>query len=122
MVRTKLMVVTQTKWKLMAETWELVKLPKGHKLLAVNGFFRMKYNAKGRVKCFALRVCLLHKDYHKSMALTTTKNFPLLLTYFSSIHILLAFGTEKRMLIYQMDAVSAFVNSKLKEKMYMQQL
>ena len=40
---------------------------------------------------------------------------------FSSIRTLLAFATEKKMLIHQMDVVSAFLHGELKEDIYMQQ-
>ena len=40
---------------------------------------------------------------------------------FSSVRTLLAFAVERKMLIHQMDVVTAFLNGDLKEEIYMRQ-
>lgn len=67
----------------------------------------------------ASRVSSLHKVFQKCTALTII-NFSSV-AHLPSVRTLLAFAIEKRMIIYQMDVVSVFLNGELKEEIYVQQ-
>ena len=89
------------------ETWELVKLPEGCKTVGCKWIFRMKYDGKGRVKCFKSR--LVAQGYSQKYGVNYDEIFAPV-ACFSSICILLAFAVENRMKIHQMDVVNAFLN------------
>ena len=68
-------------WKLVADaeynslmennTWELVKLPEGRKVIGSKWVFRVKYD--GKEESIGSRVDLPHKDTHRSMVSITMK-------------------------------------------------
>ena len=74
------------------DTWELTKLPEGRKPIGSKWVFKVKYRSDGTV-----------------------------VVRFSSIRALLAFAVQNDMLIHQMDVVTAFLNGKLDEEIYMHQ-
>ena len=55
---------------------------------------------------------------HKCMASTETFS---LVVKFSSVRVLIAFAVQDDMLLHQIDFVTAFLNSKLEEEIFMQQ-
>ena len=62
-----------------------------------------------------LKAVLLHRASHRSMELTTLKFFSPV-ARFSSICILLAYAAKNKLLVHQIDVVSAFLNGELNEK------
>ena len=100
------------------ETWELVKLPEGRKTVGCKWVFRVKYDGEGRVKCFKGR--LVAQGYSQKYGIDYDEVFAPV-ARLSSIRILLAFAVENKMKIHQMDVVSAFLNGKLREEIFMQQ-
>ena len=78
----------------------------------------MKYDGEGRVKCFKGR--LVAQGFTQKYGTDYEEIFSPV-AQFSSIRMLLAFAAEKKMLIHQMDVVSAFLNGELKEEIYMKQ-
>ena len=80
--------------------------------------FRVKYDGKGNVECFKGR--LVAQGFSQKYGVDCLEIFSPV-ARFSSIRILLAFAAKNKLLVHQMDVVSAFLNGELKEEIYMQQ-
>ena len=100
------------------DTWELVNLPEGRKVVGCKWIFRVKYDGKGKVERFKGR--LVAQGYSQKYGIDYDETFSPVARY-SSIRTLLAFAVEMGMQIHQMDVVTAFLNGDLKEEIYMQQ-
>ena len=98
------------------DTWELTKLPEGRKPIGSKWVFKVKYRSDGTVERFKGR--LVAKGFAQTYDYDETFS-PVL--RFSSIRALLAFAVQNDMLIHQMDVVTAFLNGKLDEEIYMHQ-
>ena len=98
------------------ETWELVNLPENRKPIGCKWVFRVKYDGKGEVKSFKGR--LVAQGFSQKYGIDYDEVFSPV-AQFSSIRTLLAFAVKRRMLIHQMDVVTAFLNGDLKEEIYM---
>ena len=72
----------------------------------------------GRVERFKARI--VAKGYAQKYGIDYDERFSPVVR-FSSIRVLLAFAVQNNMLIHQMDVVTAFLNGKLDEEIYMQQ-
>ncbi|CAB4027047.1 Hypothetical predicted protein [Paramuricea clavata] len=117
-----------TQWKAAAdaeyqsllenETWELVELPAGRKSISFKWVFKVKYDETKKVERFKGR--LVAKGFLQKYGIDYDETFSQVVR-FSSIRALLAFGVSRRMLIHQMDVVTAFLNGTLDEEIYMQQ-
>jgi len=99
-------------------TWSLVNLPKGAKLIRCKWIFKKKYHPDGSIDKYKARLvakCFTQKpniDYFDTFALVTR---------ISSIRVLLALTTTHKLVIHQMDVKTAFLNGDLEEKIYMTQ-
>ena len=100
------------------QTWSLVKLPKGHNVVGYKWVFRVKYDGDGEVNCFKGR--LVAQGFSQSHGVDYEEIYSLV-AQLSSIRSLLAFAAEKKLQVYQMDLVSAFLNGDLTEEIYMKQ-
>ena len=100
------------------ETWELVELPQDRKAIGSKWVFKVKYGSDGKVERFKGR--LVAKGYAQRYRIDYEETFSPVVR-FSSIRSLLAFAVQNEMLIHQMDVVSAFLNGKLDEEIYMEQ-
>ena len=100
------------------KTWELVELPAGCTPIGCKWIFKVKYDKDGRVERFKGR--LVAKGYAQQYGIDYEETFSPVVR-FSSIRTLLAFAVQHNLLIHQMDVVSAFLNGKLQEDIYMQQ-
>ena len=111
---------TDSEYKTLIEnnTWELTELPVGRKLIGSNWIFKVKYDNDGTVERFKGR--LVAKGFTQEYGVDYDEMFSPVVR-FSSIRTLLAYAVEKKMLIHQMDVVTAFLNGKLEEEIYMQQ-
>ena len=117
-----------TEWKRAADTeyqslmetktWELVKLPSNQKSIGCKWVFKAKRGEDGKVE--RLKARLVAKGYSQTYGENYDETFSPVVR-FSSIRTLLAFAIQNNMLIHQMDVVTAFLNGKLKEEIYMQQ-
>ena len=115
-------------WKIVAEqeyhslmeneTWKLTKLPEGHKPIGSKWVFKVKYRSDGTVERFKGR--LVAKGFAQTYGIDYNETFSPVVR-FSSIRALLAFAVQNHMLIHQMDVVTAFLNCKLDEEIYMHQ-
>ena len=100
------------------KTWELVELPVDRKAIGCKWVFKVKYGEQGEVERFRGR--LVAKGYSQKYGIDYDEMFSPVVR-FNSIRALLAYAVQKRMLIHQMDVVTAFLNGELEEEIYMQQ-
>ena len=106
---------TDSEYKSLIEnnTWEVKELPVGRKLIGSKWIFEVKYDNDGTVERFKGR--LVAKGFTQEYGVDYDETFSPVVR-FSSIRTLLAYAVEKKM-----DVVTAFLNGKLEEEIYMQQ-
>ena len=117
-----------TQWKAAAdaeyqsllenETWDLVELPPGCKPISCKWVFKVKHDETGKIERFKGRS--VAKGFLQKYGIDYDETFSPVVR-FSSIRALLAFGVSRKMLIHQMDVVTAFLNGTLDEEIYMEQ-
>ena len=100
------------------QTWDLVKLPKGHNIVGCKWVFRVKNDGNGKVNCFKGR--LVAQGFSQRHGVNYEEIFSPVV-HLSSIRTLLAFAAKKKLHVHQMDVASAFLNGELKEEIYMKQ-
>jgi hypothetical protein len=101
------------------DTWDLVPLPKGKKLVICKWVYKTKYASDGSVERHNAR--LVSKgfsqvegiDYNETFSLVAKMNF---------IHLVLALYASHKWEVHQMDAKSAFLHGDLQEEIYTEQL
>ena len=101
-----------------SQTWKLVELPSGRKPIGCKWVFKVKYGSNGKVERFKAR--LVAKGYIQQYGIDYEETFSPVVR-FSSIRLLLAYAVQNEMLVHQMDVVTAFLNGKLEEEIYMEQ-
>lgn len=99
--------------------WKLVELPPGRKAVGCKWVFKLKHAGYGTVERFKAR--LVAKGYAQKYGIDCDETFSPEVR-FSSICFLLAYAVQNDLLIHQMDVETAFLNGKLDEEIYMQQL
>ncbi|KAJ1518934.1 hypothetical protein ONE63_011456 [Megalurothrips usitatus] len=103
---------------LQMETWKVVPRPENHKVIDCKWVFRRKFNELGEIIVHKARLvargfCLTPGvDYMETYAPVVRK---------SSIRLMLALAAEKQLEVEQLDVKSAYLNSTLKEQVYMEQ-
>ena len=95
--------------------WDLVPLPEGREAIGCKWVFKVKYDSNGKVERF--KGCL---GYSQRYGIDFEETFAPVVRS-SSIRVLLAFGLQNDMIIHQIDVITAFLNGKLQEDIYMQQ-
>ena len=80
--------------------------------------FKTKQDCNGKVERYKAR--LVAKSYTQKHGVDYDETFSPVVRY-SSIRALLAFAVQNKMLIHQMDVVTAFLNGTLEEEIYMEQ-
>lgn len=100
------------------ETWKLVELPPDRKPIPCKWVFKVKIGSEGQIERFKSR--LVAKGYSQKYGIDYDETFSPVVR-FSSIRALLAFAVKNGMFIHQMDVVTAFLNGKLDQELYMEQ-
>ena len=97
-------------------TWELVHLPTGRKVITCKWVFKIKYNPDGTIYRYKSRLVargftqVENIDYHETFA-------PIL--RFESLRLLIAIAAYLGLLIHQMDVDNAYLNPELDKEIYM---
>lgn len=97
-------------------TWTLVDMPKGAKLIGCKWIFKNKYHHGGSKEKYKER--LVAKDFTQKPNIDYFYTFALL-TRISSIRVLQALTYIHKQVIHQMDVKITFLNGELEEEIYM---
>ncbi|KAH9307124.1 hypothetical protein KI387_043796 [Taxus chinensis] len=99
-------------------TWELVPLPKGKKLVRCKWVYKTKYEADGLVEKYKVR--LVAKGYSQVEGVDYSENFAPV-TKMDYVRLILSLAASLRWSVHQMDVKSAFLHGDLHEEIYMEQ-
>jgi hypothetical protein len=99
------------------QTWDLVPLPKGRKLVRCRWIFRTKMATNGEISKYKSR--LVAKGYSQVHGIDYTETFAPV-AKMDSIRLVLAIATSRHWEVHQMDVKSAFLHEDLKEEIYME--
>jgi hypothetical protein len=98
------------------ETWDLVKLSNGRKLVCSKWVFNKKMNVVGQVKKFKAR--LVAKGYSQAKEFDFGEIFSPI-AKLTSIRVLMSLATTFDLEIEQMDLKTSFLHMDLEEEIYM---
>ena len=96
-------------------TWELVNLPPGNKLIGHKWIFKRKLRTDGTIDKYKAR--LVAKGYHKKEGLYYFDTYSPV-ARITSIRLLIAIASVYHLEIHQMDVKTAFLNGELDEEIY----
>lgn len=100
------------------DTWELVSLPEGGKVIGVKWFFKTKLNEKGKVDKFKAR--LVAKGFHQTHGVDFHEVFAPVARW-DTIRLILGVSAQRGWEVYQLDVKSAFLHRELSEEVYVEQ-
>lgn len=100
------------------KTWTLTELPRGVKAIKCKWIFKSKFNADGELVKHKAR--LVARGFTQRYGIDYVETYSPVARY-TSIRCLIAIAARRDMEIYQMDAVTAFLQGKLTETIYMEQ-
>lgn len=100
------------------QTWTLETLPKDKKAVKSKWVFTTKENAEGEIIRFKAR--LVAKGYSQIEGIDFQETFAPVVRY-QSIRILLSYAAHHELKISQLDAVTAFLNGRLDEEIFIEQ-
>lgn len=99
------------------DTWDLVELLEGREAIGSKWVVKVKRDSEGRVEHFKGR--LVAKEFSQMYGIDFEETFSPVVRL-STIRTLLAFAAKTRILVHQMDVVTAFLHGEL-EEIYMRQ-
>lgn len=99
-------------------TWTLVNLPTGRKVIPCKWIFKTKTDENGQVMRYKAR--LVVKGYKQIQGVDYNEIYAPVVRY-SSIRYLLGLTAKYQLKIHQMDAVTAFLQGDIEEELYMSQ-
>jgi len=100
-------------------TWTLIPLPIGRKPVSCKWVFKIKQGTNGEVERYKAR--LVARGFTQTYGVDYNETFAPV-TKFTSIRCILALAALEDMEIHQMDVKTTFLNGKLEEEIYMEQL
>ena len=112
----KLLKLSLILFKKKNQTWELVDLPLGAKIIGYKWIFKRKYFPNGFIEKYKVR--LVAKGFSYKQNIDYFDNFAHV-TRVSSIRILIVLASTHKLFIHQIDVKTEFLNGDLKEEMYM---
>jgi len=98
-----------------SQTWTLSKIPPGRKAIGSKRVFKGKCKPYGTIDRYKAR--LVAQDYSQKPGIDYDETFPPVVHH-SSLSALLSYGINRGMRIHQIDVVTAFLNEKLTEEIY----
>jgi len=98
-------------------TWVIVDLPPGSKMIGFKWVFRRKYNTDGSLQTFEIR--LVAQDFRQYKGINYFETYALV-TCITSIRIILALSSIYNLYVHQMDIKITFLNGELDEEVYME--
>jgi hypothetical protein len=98
-------------------TWDLLPLPKGIKLVRCNWVYRNKYALDGRVERH--KALLIAKGFSQVEGIDYNETSPI--AKMNSIYLVVALVASHRWEVHQMDVKSTFLHGDLQEEIYMEQ-
>lgn len=98
------------------QTWQIMKLPKGKKLVGCKWVFTIKYNSDETVNKF--KAHLVAKGYSQIEGIDSYETFAPV-AKLNTIRILLSLVANLDSPLHQLDVKNAFLNRALKEEVYM---
>ena len=99
-------------------TWKLVDIPLGHKVIGHKWIFKRKLRPDGTTEKYKAR--LVAKGYRQKEGQDLFDTYSPV-TRITSIRTLIAIAAIYNLEIHQMDVKTAFLNGELEEEIYMQQ-
>jgi hypothetical protein len=100
------------------DTWDLVPLPKGRKLVICKWVYKTKYASDGSVERHKAR--LVAKGFSQVEGIDYNETFSPV-AKMNSICLVLSLATSHKWEVHQMDVKSSFLHGDLKEEIYMEQ-
>ena len=99
-------------------TWDLVPLPKGRKVVRCKWIYQTKFAADRSIDKHKAK--LVAKGFSQVLGIDYTETFALV-TKMNSIFLTLTIAIAQGWDVHQMDVKSAFLNGDLHEEIYMEQ-
>jgi hypothetical protein len=100
------------------DTWDLVPLPKGRKLVRWKWVYKTKYASEGSVERQKAR--LVAKGFSQVEGINYNETFAPI-EKMNSIHLVLSLATSDKWEVHQMEVKSTFLHGDLQEEIYMEQ-
>lgn len=100
------------------KTWSLVDLPENRVAIGSKWVYNVKRNADGSIQKFKSR--LVAKGCAQKFGINYNETFSPVVRY-ETIRMIVALAAEHNLYLHQMDVSSAYLNSDLKETVYMKQ-
>jgi hypothetical protein len=100
------------------DTWDLVPLPKGRKLVRCKWVYRTKYASDGSAERHKAR--LVAKGFSQVEGIDYNETFSPV-EKMNSMHLILSLDTSHKLKVHHMDVKSAFLHGDLQEEIYMEQ-
>eukprot|EP00253_Pinus_taeda_P007619 PITA_07619 len=100
------------------DTWDLIPLPKGRKLVRCKWVYITKYEPDGKVDKH--KACLVAKGFSQVEGIDYTETFSPV-TKMNSVRLVLSLIASFKWEVHQMDVKSAFLHGDLHEEIYMEQ-
>ena len=100
------------------ETWRLVELPPDRQAITCKWVFKAKYGSQGNIERYKARV--VARGFQQKQGIDYDETYAPVVKY-PALRALLSYAVSENMLIHQMDVVTAFLNGKLDEEIYMVQ-
>lgn len=99
-------------------TWTLAQLPTGRKAIKAKWVFKVKNDGDDKPQRYKAR--LVAKGYAQKAGIDYDETFSPVVRH-NTIRFLVALAAEKQMKIFQMDAITAFLQGELTEEIFMEQ-
>lgn len=99
-------------------TWQLAELPPGKNVIKAKWVFKRKQDENGKIVRFKAR--LVAKGCAQKYGVDYNDTFSPVVRY-TTIRFLMALAVQMNLKIYQMDAITAFLQGELEEEIYMKQ-